>query len=111
MLFASSRISVENDSVGPNAFEPKNDPACGELRHEVEVFILTGIRATAAKRRKKIHVPASWHKACNFIGLEPLVAAAMGCLGEKEKLQTSLCRKLICLTKYSVIPRSSSLLI
>jgi hypothetical protein len=103
---------VENETVGANAFEAKNDPACGELRHAVEVFILTGIRAAAAKRRKKIHIPAFWPKACKFIGLEPLCRrSAIGWFGEKEKLQASLCRKLICLIKYSVIQRSSSLLI
>src|SRR5947207_15470739 len=61
---------------GPNAFEPKNDPACGELRHEVEVFIRTGIRAAAAKRRRKIGAPSFWSKGCSFIELEALCSAA-----------------------------------
>lgn len=81
MLLASSRISVENETVCANAFEPKNDAACGELRHEVEVSILTGIRAAAAKRRKKIHVQSFWPKACKFIGLEPLCRRGKGVFG------------------------------
>lgn len=85
MLFASSRISVENDSVGPNAFEPKNDPACGELRHEVEVFILTGIRGAAAKRRNKVHATSCWSKACSFIELEVFCSVAVVVFEWKRK--------------------------
>lgn len=85
MLLASSRINVENETICVNGFEPKNDPACGELRHEVEVFILTGIRAAAAKRRKKIHIPAFWPKACNFIELEPLCRRSDGGVWVKTK--------------------------
>src|SRR5690348_2702495 len=78
MLFASSRISVENDTVCTNAFEPKNDAACRTVGHEVVAFILTAIRAGAPKRRKKIHVTCFWSKARNFIGLEPLLSRAIG---------------------------------
>src|SRR5579859_6583827 len=53
MLFASSRISVENDTVAGNAFEPKNEPACGRVGHEVVALILTGIRVRIGKRRRE----------------------------------------------------------
>ena len=78
MLLVSSRISVENETVCANTFEPKNEPACGELRHEVEAFILTAIRADAAKRRRKIHAPSFWPKCRKVIRLESLLLRGDG---------------------------------
>jgi DNA-binding MarR family transcriptional regulator len=69
MLLDSSRISVENDAGCANAFELKKEPTCGELRHEIEVFILTAIRGGVRKRRNKIPFLRFLFKACNFMGL------------------------------------------
>ena len=74
-------MSVENETVAAKAFEPKNDAACGELRHEVEAFILTGIRVAAAKRRKKIRAPSFLSKGCSFIKLGHFCFATMKVLG------------------------------
>lgn len=54
MLFISSRIGVENDNVGANAFEPNNAAACRRVGHEVVALILTGIRFRIEKRRRKL---------------------------------------------------------
>jgi hypothetical protein len=56
MDFASSRISVEKNKVGPGvAGVQKKLDRCGG-KHEIEALILTCIRASARKRRKQ----ASW---------------------------------------------------
>ncbi len=52
MDFASSPISTEKNSVGPGmAGVPKKPDRCG-VKHEIVALILTGIRASARKRRK-----------------------------------------------------------
>src|SRR5215470_18391791 len=64
MCFVSSPISVENVTAGPKTSrlpkklsapgcEAKAKPACLALGHEFVAFILTVIRASVRKRRRK----------------------------------------------------------
>src|SRR5215831_3993023 len=85
MLLVSSRISMKNETVCANTFEAKNEPACGELRHEVEAFILTAIRAGVRKRRRKEPHSAPDSKCFTVIGLREFSGRGLSRLAGERK--------------------------
>src|SRR5215472_1494088 len=79
MLFASSRISVENVTAGPKIPKrfkapegqlAKAEPACLAVGHEFVAFILTAIRARVRKRRRKRSETLITPRCLRFNGLQ-----------------------------------------